>query len=39
VAIPCGLYLSHGAFVEFSPCLKKLKGETFRMCLSYLASF
>jgi hypothetical protein len=24
---------------NFSPCLERLKGGTFRSCLSYLASF
>jgi hypothetical protein len=37
-AIPCGPYLSHGALVEFSPCLGRLKDGTFRLYLSYLAS-
>jgi hypothetical protein len=26
-------------FVDFSPCLGRLKGGTFPLCLSYLASF
>jgi hypothetical protein len=40
VAIPCGLYLPHGAFYGiFLPCLGRLKGGTIRPCLSYLASF